>query len=241
MATIDGSIVIIAMPAIFRGIHLDPQTPGNISYLLWMIIGYLLVTAVAGGDARPSRRHLRPGADLQPRLRRLHRWPRSRSPWTRSPAARRRALADRLAGSMQAFGGAMLMANAAAILTDAFPARQARHGAGHQPDLRASPGQLDRPAARRPAGRLSTGALVFWVNVPIGIFGTILGLQGACTRSPPPGGPGSTGAGNLTFAARRRAAAGRHHLRHPALRRAARPGGPARSCSAGWPPASPCC
>src|SRR5258708_18180717 len=46
MATIDTSIVIIAMPAIFRGIHLDPTAPGNISYLLWMIIGYLLVTAV---------------------------------------------------------------------------------------------------------------------------------------------------------------------------------------------------
>ena len=46
MATIDGSIVIIAMPAIFRGIHLDPTAPGNIGYLLWMIIGYLLVTAV---------------------------------------------------------------------------------------------------------------------------------------------------------------------------------------------------
>ena len=46
MATIDTSIVIIAMPAIFRGIHLDPTAPGNISYLLWMIIGYLLVTAI---------------------------------------------------------------------------------------------------------------------------------------------------------------------------------------------------
>ena len=47
MATIDASIVIIAMPAIFRGIKLDPLAPGNVSYLLWMIIGYLLVTAVA--------------------------------------------------------------------------------------------------------------------------------------------------------------------------------------------------
>src|SRR5262245_41250420 len=46
MATIDASIVIIAMPAIFRGIRLDPPAPGNIGYLLWMIIGYLLVTAV---------------------------------------------------------------------------------------------------------------------------------------------------------------------------------------------------
>src|ERR1051325_1736788 len=46
MATIDASIVIISMPAIFRGIHLNPLAPGNVSYLLWMIIGYLLVTAV---------------------------------------------------------------------------------------------------------------------------------------------------------------------------------------------------
>src|SRR5450759_1442902 len=40
MATLDGSIVIIALPAIFRGIHLDPLAAGNISYLLWMIMGY---------------------------------------------------------------------------------------------------------------------------------------------------------------------------------------------------------
>jgi MFS family permease len=46
MATINGSIVLIAMPAIFRGIHLDPLAPGNIAYLLWMIMGYRLVQAV---------------------------------------------------------------------------------------------------------------------------------------------------------------------------------------------------
>src|SRR5579859_7094011 len=46
MATIDASIVIIAMPAIFRGIHLNPLSPSNITYLLWMIIGYLLVQSV---------------------------------------------------------------------------------------------------------------------------------------------------------------------------------------------------
>ena len=48
MATIDGSIVIIAMPAIFRGIGLDPLAPGNISYLLWMILG---LPAGLGGAA----------------------------------------------------------------------------------------------------------------------------------------------------------------------------------------------
>src|ERR1700689_2872728 len=46
MATVDGSIVIIALPAIFRGINLDPLSAGNISYLLWMIMGYRLVQAV---------------------------------------------------------------------------------------------------------------------------------------------------------------------------------------------------
>ena len=46
MATIDASIVIIAMPAIFRGIHLNPLAPGNIVFVLWMIMGYLLVQSV---------------------------------------------------------------------------------------------------------------------------------------------------------------------------------------------------
>src|ERR1700722_17952324 len=46
MSQLDGSIVIIALPAIFHGINLDPLAPGNVSYLLWMIMGYLLVQAV---------------------------------------------------------------------------------------------------------------------------------------------------------------------------------------------------
>jgi len=46
MAALDGSIVIISLPAIFRGIDLDPLQPGNVSYLLWMIMGYLLVQSV---------------------------------------------------------------------------------------------------------------------------------------------------------------------------------------------------
>jgi len=46
LATLDGTITIIAMPAIFRGIHLDPLVPANSFYLLWMILGYLVVTSV---------------------------------------------------------------------------------------------------------------------------------------------------------------------------------------------------
>ena len=46
LATIDASITLIAMPDIFRGIHLDPLQPGNSFYLLWMILGFLVVTSV---------------------------------------------------------------------------------------------------------------------------------------------------------------------------------------------------
>ncbi len=46
MATINSSIVIISLPDIFRGIKLNPLQPGNVSYLLWMLMGFLLVTAV---------------------------------------------------------------------------------------------------------------------------------------------------------------------------------------------------
>ena len=45
--TINASIVLISLPAIFRGIGLNPLAPGNVSYLLWMLMGYLVVTAVS--------------------------------------------------------------------------------------------------------------------------------------------------------------------------------------------------
>src|SRR5580698_212773 len=46
MATINQSIVLIALPDIFRGIGLNPLSPGNTSYLLWMFMGFMVVTAV---------------------------------------------------------------------------------------------------------------------------------------------------------------------------------------------------
>jgi len=46
MATIDSSIVLISLPAIFRGIHMNPLTTSNTSYLLWMLMSYMVVTAV---------------------------------------------------------------------------------------------------------------------------------------------------------------------------------------------------
>src|SRR5256885_17269596 len=55
LATVNSSIVIISLPAIFNGIHLDPLAPGNVSYLLWMLMGFLLVSAVlVVGLGRPG-------------------------------------------------------------------------------------------------------------------------------------------------------------------------------------------
>ena len=46
MATIDGSIVIISLPAIFNGLGVNPLLPSNAGLLIWMLLGYLLVTSV---------------------------------------------------------------------------------------------------------------------------------------------------------------------------------------------------
>jgi MFS family permease len=169
MATIDASIVIIAMPAIFRGLHLDPTAPGNISYLLWMIIGYLLVTAVLVvtlgrlGDMFGRVRIYNLGfvvftvASIGLSL---------------DPIKGGGGALWLIIGRMiQAVGGSMLMSNSAAILTDAFPANKRGMALGIN-QIAGISGQF--------VGLLLGGLLaavdwrlVFWVNVPIGIFGTI--------------------------------------------------------------------
>jgi MFS family permease len=169
MATIDASIVIISMPAIFRGIHLDPLTPGNVSYLLWMIIGYLLVQSVLVvtlgrlGDMFGRVRIYNLGFVVFT----LASIALSFDPMTGSGGA----LWLIIWRCVQAFGGAMLMANAAAILTDAFPANQRGMALGIN-QIAGISGQF--------VGLLLGGLLaawdwraVFWINVPIGVFGTV--------------------------------------------------------------------
>jgi len=169
MSLMDASIVIIAMPAIFRGIGLDPLDPANIGYLLWMILGYLLVQAalvVALGRL----------GDMFGRVKMYNRGfviftlasiALSFDPFHAGQGALW------LIGwrAVQAVGGAMLTANSAAILTDAFPVEQRGMALGVN-QISALTGQF--------LGLLAGGLLaeldwraVFWVSVPIGVFGTI--------------------------------------------------------------------
>jgi MFS family permease len=169
MATLDGSIVIIAMPAIFRGIHLDPLAPGNIVYLLWLVMGYLLVSAVLVvslgrlGDMYGRVRMYNLGFLIFS----LASLALSLDPF-RGHAGALWLILLRL---VQAVGGSMLTANSAAILTDAFPPDQRGMALGVN-QIAGLAGQF--------LGLLVGGLLavidwraVFWVNVPIGIFGTL--------------------------------------------------------------------
>jgi MFS family permease len=169
MATLDGSIVIIALPAIFRGIHLDPLAAGNISYLLWMIMGYRLVQAVLVvtvgrlGDMFGRVRIYNAGFVVFTIASILL----SFDPYTGGHGALW-LIGWRL---LQAVGGSMLMANSAAILTDAFPASQRGFALGTN-QIAGLAGMF--------VGLVAGGLLaaidwrwVFWVNVPVGIYGTI--------------------------------------------------------------------
>src|SRR6476469_8889340 len=122
MSALDGSIVLIALPAIFRGIHLDPLAPGNIGYLLWMIMGYRLVQAVLVvtfgrlGDMAGRVRIYNAGFAVFAVASVLL----SFDPFLGGAGALW-LIGWRV---LQALGGSMLTANSAAILTDAFPPDQ---------------------------------------------------------------------------------------------------------------------
>jgi len=169
MSALDGSIVIIALPAIFRGIHLDPLAPGNISYLLWMIMGYRLVQAVLVVTVGRL-------GDMFGRVKIYN------AGFAVFTAASILLSFDPFRGShgamwligwrvLQAVGGSMLTANSAAILTDAFPADQRGFALGTN-QVAAIAGQFIGLVAGGLLAAIDWRA-VFWVNVPVGVFGTI--------------------------------------------------------------------
>ncbi len=169
MSALDGSIVIIALPAIFRGIHLDPLAPGNIFYLLWMIMGYRLVQAVLVvtlgrlGDMYGRVRIYNAGFAVFTAASVLL----SFDPFVA------RGAALWLIGwrVLQAFGGSMLTANSAAILTDAFPLDRRGFALGVN-QVAAIAGQFIGLVAGGILAALDWRA-VFWVNVPVGVYGTV--------------------------------------------------------------------
>jgi MFS family permease len=169
LATLDASITLIAMPDIFRGIKLDPLVPANSFYLLWMILGFLVVSSVL----IVSLGRL---GDMYGRVRIYN------LGFVIYTVASLFLTIDWLTGKdgalfliffriVQGIGAACLLANSAAIITDAFPANQRGMALGINNIVGVSGlfiglvlGGLLAPISWR---------MVFLISVPVGLFGTV--------------------------------------------------------------------
>ena len=169
MATINQSIVLIALPAVFHGIGLNPLSPGNTSYLLWMFMGFLVVSAVLVVSFGRL-------GDMFGRVRMYNMGFAVFSigsifltvTWMHGTAAALWLIIWRV---VQGIGGAFLFANSTAILTDAFPANQRGTALGLN-SIAAISGSF--------IGLILGGVLapvnwhlIFLVSAPIGVFGTV--------------------------------------------------------------------
>jgi MFS family permease len=196
LATIDASIMLIAMPDIFRGIKLNPLQPGNSFYLLWMILGFLIVSSVLVvslgrlGDIFGRVKMYNLGfvvytaASIVLTL----------TPFTGQPGAIW-LIVGRI---FQGVGAAFLVANSAAILTDAFPSNQRGLALGIN-NIAGISGSFIGLILGGVLGAIDW-RLVFLVSVPFGLFGTIwsyLKLRELGTRRR----ARIDWAGNITFAA----------------------------------------
>jgi MFS family permease len=169
IATINSSIVLIALPDIFKGIGINPLEPANTSYLLWMIMGFLVVTAVLVvsfgrlGDMYGRARMYNLGFAVFTVSSVM-----LAVTWFDGDAAALWLIGWRI---VQGVGGAFLMANSSAILTDAFPANQRGLALGMN-GVAAIAGSF--------LGLVVGGVLapidwnlIFLVSVPFGVIGTI--------------------------------------------------------------------
>jgi MFS family permease len=181
LATLDGSITLIAMPDIFRGIHLDPLVPANSFYLLWMILGFLVVTSVLIvslgrlGDMYGRVKMYNLGFVIYTLASLV-----LTVDWLDGRAGATYLIAFRI---VQGIGAAFLLANAAAIITDAFPANQRGMALGINNIVGVSGmfvglvlGGLLAPIDWR---------LVFLISVPVGLFGTVWAYLKLEERSTP--------------------------------------------------------
>jgi len=169
MATINQSILLIALPNIFRGIHLDPLVPANTGYLLWMLMGFMVVAAVLVvslgriGDIFGRVRMYNLGFVVFTVFSIL-----LAVTWMRGTAAAMWLILGRVG---QGLGAAFLMANSSAILTDAFPADERGLALGIN-NVAAIAGSFIGLVVGGLLGPLSWH-LVFVVSVPFGLFGTV--------------------------------------------------------------------
>jgi MFS family permease len=169
IATINGSILLIALPDIFRGIRIDPLAPGNTSYLLWLILGFLVVIAVLVvslgrlGDIYGRVRMFNLGFAVFTAFSVL-----LSITWMHGSAAALWLILMRVG---QGVGGALLFANSSAILTDAFPQNQRGLALG----VNSIAGIAGSFIGLVLGGVLApvSWRLVFLVSVPVGLFATV--------------------------------------------------------------------
>jgi MFS family permease len=195
LATLDASITLIAMPDIFRGIHLDPLVPGNSLYLLWMIFGFLIVTSVLIvslgrlGDMYGRVRIYNLGFVIYTAASLV-----LAVCWLNGKAGATYLIGFRV---VQGIGAACLLANSAAIITDAFPANKRGMALGINNIVGVSGvfiglvlGGILAPINWR---------LVFLISVPVGLFGTVWAYLKLHEISTPKRAKIDWG-GNITFA-----------------------------------------
>ncbi len=172
IATINASILLISLPAIFKGIHINPLQPSNTNYLLWLILGFLVVTAVLVvslgrlGDIYGRARTFNLGFAVFTFFSIL-----LSVTWMKGSSG---ALWLIIMRALQGVGGAMLFANSSAIITDAFPSNQRGLALGINGVAAVAGSSI---------GLVLGGVLapvawraVFLVSVPFGVFGTVWGF-----------------------------------------------------------------
>jgi MFS family permease len=169
MATINASILLIALPDIFRGIGIDPLAPGNTSYLLWLILGFMVVMAVLLvslgrlGDIYGRVKMFNLGFAVFTVFSVL-----LSITWLQGDAGAIWLILMRVG---QGVGASLLFANSNAILTDAFPQDQRGFALGVNSILAIAGsfiglvlGGVLAPVAWR---------LIFLVSVPVGVVATL--------------------------------------------------------------------
>jgi MFS family permease len=169
MASINQTIVLISLPAIFSGLHVDPLGPGQSNLLLWMLMGYSAVTTVLLVTFGRI-------ADIFGRVRIYNLgfvvFTIGSLLCAVTPSVGTTGALELIAFRMlQGVGGACLFANSVALLTDAFPASQRGFSLG-----------INQIAfiAGNVVGVVLGGILAavnwrldFLISVPVGLFGSV--------------------------------------------------------------------